>query len=157
VECQRNGSHTPWLTTNWHWVSLLSDSVHCGQPNISKPFIYSNFSVLRIEIEIHTQKMCKFVLNDIRSYPHYNYAHNLHIALIQGATKWLRQVAAQTLSRFTKQNYLSLSSPIQKHSATTFMNLHHTVSMCWVFYLCSILSLTPLLAVCVYEQQMAGV
>jgi hypothetical protein len=70
--------------------------------------LFIGISLLLEEIEIHTQRMCTFVLNDIRSYPHYNSAHNLHIALIQGATKRLRQVTAQTLSHFTKQNDLSL-------------------------------------------------
>lgn len=59
--------------------------------------LFIGISLFFEDIEMHTQKMCKFVLNDIKSYPHYNYARTLHIALIQGATKWLRQVTTQTL------------------------------------------------------------
>lgn len=118
--------------------------------------LFIGISLFSEEIEMHTQKMCKFVLNDIKSYPHAHNAHNLHIALIQGATKRLRQVTAQTLSHFTKQNDLTLSSPLSEafchHLYEFTSHCDHVLSV-----LSTLNTLTPLLAVCVYKQQMAGV
>jgi hypothetical protein len=58
----RRTAHVPHMTND-----ELTNSVHCGQPNTSKPFIYRNFPLVLEEREMHTQNMCKFVLNDIRS------------------------------------------------------------------------------------------